>query len=190
MMNVMIVGVGALGSHVVMCARNWDCKVAAVDHDRVSSKNVMSQFHTTMGKGKNKATAARDLMQGLWKRRVHSFMTKLVLDNAVNLLSTPQLLIDCTDNIEARRLISTWSGSNPVLHGCLSADGTMVRVVWDEHGFQPDAETPGQATCEDGVNLPFHAMAGGLIANVAQLFLTSGQKESYQMTSASIVRIR
>jgi molybdopterin-guanine dinucleotide biosynthesis protein A len=62
-------------------------------------------------------------------------------------------------------------------------------VIWTEH-FTPDAEgAEGEATCEDGQNLPFHALAGALIAQAAQKFLETGKKESWQLTPSSLIRI-
>jgi hypothetical protein len=61
-------------------------------------------------------------------------------------------------------------------------------VVWSEV-FTPDAETPGQATCEDGEMLPFFGIAGGLIAMVAQQFLQDGKRINLQATPFGVVRI-
>ena len=70
----------------------------------------------------------------------------------------------------------------------MSNDGSFARIVWDEH-FTADAETPGQATCEDGVALPFFALAGAEMAVIIQQFLDTGKKVSVQMTPTGIVRL-
>jgi hypothetical protein len=81
------------------------------------------------------------------------------------------------------------SGVRPCLHGCLSADGALARVVWTEH-FTPDAEgEEGQATCEDGENLGFHAMVGAVLEHAARLFLKTKVKQSWLMTHTAIARI-
>jgi len=192
MKNVSIVGLGALGSHLVMLARNWDVRFNLIDFDRVGAKNLQSQFHSGLGKGKNKATALGAAMQGMWQRRTYAYPVKLDGGNALQLLGESDLIIDCTDNLAARKVIQDFVKTYPkiaCLHGCLSADGTLARVVWTEH-FRPDPEgEEGQATCEDGENLPFHAMAGGLIAHVAQKYLDMGEKKSWQLTPSSLVRV-
>ena len=47
----------------------------------------------------------------------------------------------------------------------------------------------GQATCENGVQLPFFALAAAQMAMVAQLFLESGEQQSFQVMPSSIIRL-
>jgi hypothetical protein len=130
-------------------------------------------------------------MQGMFGLKISAMTAKLEFNNRVPLLSEANLIIDCTDNFKARNLIKEFCDETGIecLHGCLSADGTLARAVWSEH-FTPDAEGgEGEATCEDGQNLPFHGLAGALIAQVAQKFIGSGEKKSWQLTPSSLVRI-
>jgi molybdopterin/thiamine biosynthesis adenylyltransferase len=127
----------------------------------------------------------------MYKHQIGAKPTKLTHINARQLLEAPDLVVDCTDNFEARRVIQSYvePGTVDCLHGCLSADGTLVRVIWTEH-FVPDAEgAEGEATCEDGENLPFHALAAAMMAQIAQHFLKTGVKESYQMTPYKVLRV-
>jgi hypothetical protein len=191
MKKVSIIGVGALGSHLLLFARNWEVELGVVDFDRIESKNIQSQFHTKMGQGKNKAKALQQAMHGLFGVKIAAGTAKLADNNAGQVLGAPDLVVDCTDNIAARSIIQTYVEAPVVecLHGCLSADGTLARAVWTEH-FTPDKEGgEGEATCEDGANLPFHAMAGALLASVAQRFLETGEKKSWQLTPSSLIRI-
>ena len=188
MKRVIIVGVGALGSHVLLFARNWDARFVVLDFDRVEMKNVASQMHTRMGLRRNKAQAAQQGMQGMFGLKIDAVPHKLTPDNCRQLLSEADLVIDCTDNIEARNLIRAWADA-PVLHGTLSADGDFARIVWGEH-FTPDAEgTEGAATCEDGEQLPFFALAAAHLAQEAQRFLSEGTKRSFQITPTGVVRL-
>ena len=141
---IVIVGVGALGSHLGLLLRNWACPVGlypirVCDFDRVEKKNVMSQFHTTMGVGRNKAQAFQQALQGMFGVRVEAIPHRLTSDNAEALLGGAALVIDCTDNAEARRVIQGFVKPMgiPCLHGCLGAEGTIGRVVWTEQ-FKPD----------------------------------------------------
>lgn len=189
--NIVIVGVGALGSHLLLCGRNWNAELAIVDFDRIETKNIAAQFHTKMGQGKNKAKALQSLMQSLFGRKVPAFTARLWSDNTDVLLGKADLIVDCTDNLEARLCIQEFAYSNNVecLHACLAADGNFARFVWTED-FLPDAEgAPGQATCEDGQNLPFFTAAGAFTAMIVQRFLETGQKQSWQLTPTSLVRL-
>lgn len=191
MKPVVIVGVGALGSHVALFARNWRNALVLVDFDRIEQKNTAAQFHTVMGRGRNKAQALQQAMQGMWANKPAAIPYKLSKDNVEQLLGHAALVIDCTDNAEARRLIQGYVKAKgiPCLHGALSADGSLGRIVWTEHFTLDEEGAQGQATCEDGENLPFHGLVGAQLAIVAQRFLKTGERRSWQMVPTGIVRI-
>lgn len=181
MKNVTIVGIGALGSHVVQFLRN-DVKLKVIDYDRVEQKNVLSQFHARNSVSKSKVQALQQVMNFLWGIKVEVVPHKLVADNASQLLGGADLIIDCLDNGEARRLVQGYARDHkvPCLHGALAADGQMGRVIWDED-FNIDDESAGAATCEDGEFLPFIGMTATYTARAAQEFLSSGKKMGFQV---------
>lgn len=190
-MPVVIVGVGALGSNLVFFARNWEQGLRVVDFDRIEQKNILAQFHTRMALRRNKAQALQQAMQGMFGVRIEAVPYRLTPDNAEEILGGAELVIDCTDNAEARRTIQSYVRDNnvPCLHGALSADGSFGRIVWDD-SFQIDEEAEeGHATCEDGEALPFFGFAAAHLANVAQRFLQSGKKASYQLGPSSLIRL-
>lgn len=188
---VTIVGLGALGSHLVLFARNWKASLRIIDFDRVESKNTQSQFHTKMGLRKNKAVALGASMRGLWGSSMDTVPHKLTYQSADSQLGGSDLVIDCTDNLEARKEIQDYCVLMDIacLHGCISADGSLARIVWTED-FTPDKEdAENAATCEDGRNLAFHGMVGAMLAHVASCFLDDGAQNSWQMTPSSILRL-
>lgn len=189
--TVVIVGAGALGSHLVLIARNWPHPLKVVDFDKVEQKNILSQFHTKMGLGRNKAQALQQAMQGMFGTKIEVVPHRLTPDNAEAVLGGAVLVIDCTDNAAARRTIKDFVRKEgiPCLHGCLSAAGDFARIVWDEY-FQEDEEgAEGAATCENGDNLPFHALAASQIAVNAQIFLKTGVKRSTMLTPVQPIPI-
>lgn len=175
MKKIVIVGVGALGSHLVLLGRNWGARIVAVDFDRVESKNVRSQLHTRMGVGRNKAQALQQTMQGLFGLRIDAVPHRLVADNAAVLLEGADVVVDCVDHAETRRLIQRVAAERaiPCLHGALAADGRYARVMWDPD-FAVDEGGEGQATCEDGKHLPFVALVAAHLAISLQRFLANG----------------
>lgn len=187
---VVIVGLGALGSEVITFARNWDVRFKVVDFDRVEQKNTQAQMHTRMSLRHNKAQAIQKAMQGMWGLKVEAVPHKLTVENAEALLRDATLIIDCTDNIAAREVIQQAASDFAVecLHGSLSAAGDFARVMWTEH-FTPDAESGDGATCEDGEQLPFFALAAAHVAQEAQRFLKDGTKRSLQITPTSVQRL-
>lgn len=188
---IVIVGAGALGSHVALFGRNWEQKIRIVDFDKVEMKNTQAQFHTKMALRRNKAHSLGQAFHGLFGLRIDAVPHKLVKANAAELLGGADLVIDCTDNIEARNTIMDFvrAAKIPCLHGALSGDGSFARIVWDEH-FEPDAEgSEGEATCEDGETLPFFAMAAAVLAEAAQEFLATGRRRCYHLSPTGMVRL-
>lgn len=191
MNKVIIIGVGQLGSHVLLFGRNWDATLKVVDFDKVEMKNTQSQFHTKMGLRRNKTQALQQAMLGMFSVRIETVPHKLTADNAEQILGGATLVIDATDNIAARQVIQTFVRAHklPCVHGALDANGTFGRVVWDKH-FKADAEgAEGEATCEDGETLPFGAMVAAQLAVAAQRFLDHGEKHSFQISPAGTQRI-
>ncbi len=188
---IVIIGVGALGSHVALLLRNVKHNIKVVDFDKVEQKNTQAQFHTKMGLRRNKAVALAQAMQGMFGITIEAVPHKLELDNAKQVIGRPELLIDCTDNIKTRRLIACYADTQgvPCLHGALSADGTFGRIMWSEE-FVADAEgEEGEATCEGGEALPFFALAAAVMAGEVQSFLKTKKKRSFQVTPSGITRL-
>jgi len=188
--KIVLIGVGALGSHAALFLRNLgDLRVC--DMDRIEPKNILSQFHSTMGKGRNKAFSLQQTFAGLFGVRVEANSNQLTSLNAEQVFRDADLIVDCTDNLAARQTIQQYASQAaiPCLHGAISADGTFARIVWTEHFVGDHEGLPGQATCEDGANLPFHGAVGAQIALTAQRYLRDQQKHSYQMTPNSLLRI-
>jgi molybdopterin-synthase adenylyltransferase len=179
MRRVIIVGVGALGSHVVQFMRSVpDCSLTVIDFDRVEAKNTLSQFHAKASVGKGKVQSLQQTMSFLFGHKLAIVPHRLTGDNVEALLDGAHLVVDCLDNAASRELVQRFvrGAGIPCLHGALAADGGFGRVVWDPH-FVIDAETDaGAATCEDGGHLPFIALTAGYLAWAAQRFLRSGDK--------------
>jgi len=188
--NIVVVGAGALGSHLLLLSRNFPAKFTVIDFDRVERKNTLSQFHSKMGVGRNKAQAMQQALQGLFGVRLQAVPHKLTADNAERLLTGADLIVDCVDNAAARELIQGFAKANgvPCLHGALAADGGYARVMWTE-AFSIDGGGEGEATCEDGQHLPFIAVAAARMAHTIQHFLSTGSKASAHVHPAGFIAI-
>ena len=189
-MKLVIVGVGALGSHLVLLGRNWEVDFVVVDFDRVEQKNVLSQFHSTMGVGRNKAQAIQQAMQGLFGIRLEAVPHRLTADNCEALLSGAGLVVDCVDNAPTRQLIQNFVRKQgiPCLHGAVAADGSYARVMWDEL-FTIDDGGEGVATCEDGEHLPFIGTVTSRMAAIVQQFLGDGTQRSEHIHPGGIIAL-
>lgn len=188
--QIVVVGVGALGSHLVLLTRNLKATFVIIDDDRIESKNILSQFHTKMGTGKNKALALQQTLSGLFGVKVEAVPHRLTRDNVEQLLGRADLVVDCLDNASSRQVIQDYVRLKgiPCVHGALDAHGTFGRVVWDA-AFVIDHEgVVGAATCEDGAHLPFIAWASSMLAYAVQLFVEKGVKVNFQGNPNGSVR--
>jgi molybdopterin/thiamine biosynthesis adenylyltransferase len=188
---VVIVGIGALGSHLVQFARNEKCALRVVDMDRVEQKNVMSQFHGKPGLGKSKVEALKQMMDFLFKRQLAVVGNKLVAENIDVLMKGATLVVDCLDNFASRKLVQDYVRKHnlPCLHGALAPGGAFGRVMWDEI-FTIDSEIgAGAATCEDGEFLPFIALTAAYMARSVQIFLRDKKKVGFSISPVGSVAI-
>jgi len=191
MKKVAVTGVGALGSHAVMLLRNCDANILAVDFDRIERKNVLSQFHAQNAVGKNKVVALQQLMQFLFNTKIGAIPHRLVSLNASEILGGTDLILDCLDNGDSRRIVQTFARERkiPCLHGALAGGGQFGRVIWDEDFTIDDEAGEGAATCEDGEFLPFISIVSSYLAHAAQHFLKAGKKIGFQITPAGTTRV-
>lgn len=182
MKTVTIVGVGALGSHVLQFLRGEDVRFKIIDFDRVEQKNTLSQFHGRPSVRKSKVESVKQTMQFLFGLKVEGVPHKLTSQNVEQLLGGADLILDCLDNGEARRLVQGYARKTetPCLHGALAADGAYGAIVWDQN-FQIDDEASGVPTCEDGTHLPFIALVSSFLARAAQRFLRDGVRAGFHI---------
>jgi molybdopterin/thiamine biosynthesis adenylyltransferase len=190
MKTVVVVGVGALGSHVVMLLRNVGVTLKVIDFDRVEQKNVASQFHAKGSVGKAKVVALQQTMAFLFGTKIETVPHKLVENNAKEILGKADLVIDCLDNGAARRVVQAYVRAQgiPCVHGALALDGAFGRVVWDERFVIDDESGTGVATCEDGAHLPFIGVTSAYLARAAQEFLATDRKLGFEVNPSGVIR--
>ena len=191
MHRITVIGVGALGSHTVMLLRNLGAELVVIDFDRVEQKNVLSQFHAKPSVGKPKVMGLSQTMKFLFGTKLEAIPHKLTRDNARELLVGADVVIDCLDNAEARRIVQATVRAQgmPCLHGALAADGSFGRIVWDED-FVIDVESDeGAATCEDGNHLPFIVITAAYMARAVQAFLENDHKIGFHVHPGGANRI-
>jgi molybdopterin-synthase adenylyltransferase len=186
--RIVFCGVGALGSHAVVCCRNLGATLALVDHDRVESKNLLAQAFVRPSVGKNKAEALKAQLLNLHGVKAVAFPVRLQPGNVQALCAGAALLVDCFDNLASRQVLATWARAAgvPLVHGALSGDGTFGLVRWDER-FVPDPEdAPAQATCEGGEHLPLIALLAACLARTIQDFLRDGTRRDSMVSLRAV----
>lgn len=191
MQTVVIVGIGALGSHLVPLLRNTGATLRVIDFDRVEQKNVASQFHGKTSVGKSKVLGLQQTMQLLFGVKLETIPHKLTSDNVRQLLGGADLVVDALDNGASRRVVQQFVRAEgiPCLHGALAADGAFGAVVWDSKFRIDDEPGEGVATCENGAHLPFIALTAALLAKSVQAFLEDGKQAGYSIHAGGVTRL-
>jgi adenylyltransferase/sulfurtransferase len=135
--RVLIVGAGGLGSPAALyLAAAGLGTLGILDADLVEISNLQRQIlHGTRDLGQPKVASAQrrlaDLNPGL---NVETHHTRLDRDNAPGLFGRYDLVLDCTDNLPTRLIVSD---------GCVKAGKTDIfAAIWHYHG-QATVFTPG-----------------------------------------------
>jgi predicted ThiF/HesA family dinucleotide-utilizing enzyme len=187
--NITVVGVGALGSHLVLNLRGDDVRLKIIDFDRVEQKNVQSQFHGRTQVGKLKTESLRQTMQFMFGSKVEAVPHRLTAGNVDVLLGGADLVVDALDNGESRRLVQTYVRAHgvPCVHGALAADGGFGRVTWDEAFVIDDEAVIGAVTCHAGEHLPFVVTVAAYLAVAVKTWLVSGKKMGWQVSPVGAI---
>ncbi len=120
--KVLIVGAGGLGSPAALyLAAAGVGTIGLVDADVVELSNLQRQIlHTTAAEGTPKTTSAAATLGGINPDvKVVTHQTRLSSENAIEILSSYDIVVDGTDNFATRYLINDTSMHllTPVVHG-------------------------------------------------------------------------
>ena len=107
--RVAVIGCGGLGGHIIeLLARVGVGHIVAVDGDKFDETNLNRQLLSeTALLGKSKAQAAKDRVQQINPdvevTAVEAFLTE---ENAIDIVSGCDVVLDALDNVSARRVLS------------------------------------------------------------------------------------
>ncbi|MBM3727143.1 MAG: thiazole biosynthesis adenylyltransferase ThiF [Acidobacteria bacterium] len=158
--TVAIIGCGALGTlHAAAMARAGAGRLLLIDRDYVELSNLQRQWLFTeadANEGTPKAiAAARALVAVNSSIAIEPFVADLTPSNIADLLSGATLILDGTDNFEARFLINDWSVAHsvPWVYGAAVGSYGLVMPVLPGRSaclrcLYPSPPTGAQPTCE------------------------------------------
>ena len=183
-MKILFCGGGALGSHALFLARDLENELAVIDFDRVETKNLASQWFVKQMVGKNKATALKMQLLNFYDVKLQDYTVKLTAINADAILGATDLIVDCFDNAESRRLLQNYSRSKqkPCVHAGLAANGEFGVVRWDDHFTVDEEGAPGQATCEGRGFLPLILRVSSSLVASLQFFLADKRHVNWNIS--------
>ena len=145
---MLVVGAGGLGSPTLLyLAAAGVGTLGIVDFDVVEESNLQRQIiHGSSDIGRPKAQSARDSLREtnpLVTVELHEF--RLGVDNAVELFTGYDLIIDGTDNFATRYLVNDAAvlAHKPYIWGSIYRFSGQVSVFWEDAPEGPDGEKRG-----------------------------------------------
>ncbi|OIR46377.1 molybdopterin biosynthesis protein MoeB [Corynebacterium sp. NML130628] len=174
--HVVVLGAGGLGSPTLLYLAGAGVgTITIIDDDRVDLSNLHRQvIHTTDAIGTAKTDSAKAQMQALNPTvTVRTATERLTWDNALQLLSGADVIVDGTDNFQTRHIASHAAARLGVPHVWASILGfeAQLTVFWADHGpvyedLFPAPPAPGSVpSCSQaGVVGPLVGVVGSAMA--------------------------
>lgn len=189
--RVVIVGCGALGSAAaVALSRAGVGFLRLIDRDLPERSNLPRQLlfdEADVAEGLPKAVAAaRQLARINSAVQIEPVVADLVAGNAIELLASADVIVDGTDNLEARYLVNEVAcrTGTPWVHGgAIGAEGRVLTVLPGRTAclrcLVPDPPPPGTLpTCETAGILGPAAMVVGAVQAAEVIKLVAGSTET------------
>lgn len=131
--SVLVIGAGGLGVPVLQYLSAMGIgRLGIVEHDEISITNLHRQvLYTTADQGKSKIhTAATKLQQLNPDIQLELYDTYLDTDNALDILASYDVIVDCTDNFGSRYLINDACVilNKPLVYGAIQQFDGQVSV--------------------------------------------------------------
>ena len=133
--SVLIVGAGGLGSPAALYLSAAGVgKIGIIDFDKVDLSNLQRQIvHFTEDVGRSKAESAASKLRAINPDvEVRTYNERLLAENAVEIISEYDFVIDGTDNFSAKFLINDacYFAGKPFCHaGILRFEGQIITVI-------------------------------------------------------------
>jgi tRNA A37 threonylcarbamoyladenosine dehydratase len=182
MLMITLFGCGAIGSQLAMHLVRPDIMFHLYDDDRVTEDNLSTSAFMREQVGTLKTLALSNLLYR--KNKGVSLMSAETLNEARYRMmmkpNRPNLVIDCFDNVEARRI--TCAHFVPTLHVGVSREGTGS-VTWDTDFKIFDGAPRGEDTfCTHLAGRRIIRLTACLAANIVDMYIETGEKQSLVVT--------
>lgn len=181
--RVLIMGAGGLGCPVALylCAAGVGT-LMITDHDDVDDSNLQRQIaHTVRDIGKPKAFSVTESLHALNPdTRVMAIARQLSESELQAEAELADVVVDCTDNFQARRGINNAcvkTGTPLVSGAAIGFGGQVATFCFGENGacyhcLYPETDTQQQTCSESGILSPVTGVIGSLQATETIKLLT------------------
>ena len=138
--GILIVGMGGLGCPVAhYLISSGIGYLTLIDHDKVELSNLSRQpLYTAGDVGNFKVKVAKEVLSQINPNAVINELPEaLTKDNALTIISSHDFVIDCTDNVDSRYVLSDICQSidKPLIHGGIRAFEGNVGVFLPGSGY-------------------------------------------------------
>lgn len=141
-MKVFVCGCGAIGSNLIdtLVRQGIKADISVVDFDRVEEKNIATQVWNYDEIGQLKVLAMQNRCYLVNKTQIETFDKKLddrTIKKFLKGVKNTDLVVDCFDNSESRRLLKEHCDSNDIrcLHGGLFEG--YGEIIWNDSYIVP-----------------------------------------------------
>ncbi len=183
--KVIVVGVGALGSHSAeLLVRAGIGRIILIDDDVNELHNLQRQsLFNEEDVGRSKAESAASKLQKINKEVEIMSMIERFKKDSCHLLTDADLVLDCTDNMDTRYFLAECCKEIPWIHAAVAGHvGTVYAATADNAPFEkifPKKKSKMNASTEGILNTTV-AMASSLQVTEALKILT-GEKASSEL---------
>ena len=191
--RVLVIGAGGLGSPTLLyLAAAGVGTIGIVEFDEVDESNLQRQvIHGQSDVGRPKADSARDSILEINPLvTVHTHKLRLDNDNAIELFSAYDLIVDGTDNFATRYLVNDAAvlAGKPYVWGSIYRFEGQASVFWEDapdglglnyRDLYPEAPPPGMVpSCAEGGVLGILCASIGSIMGTEAIKLITGIGET------------
>ncbi|MDD7813542.1 adenylyltransferase/sulfurtransferase MoeZ [Mycobacterium sp. CSUR Q5927] len=191
--RVLVIGAGGLGAPTLLyLAAAGVGTLGIVDFDVVDESNLQRQvIHGVADVGRSKAESARDSIKAINPLvRVQLHQVRLAPDNAVELFSQYDLILDGTDNFATRYLVNDAAvlAHRPYVWGSIFRFEGQISVFWEDapngrglnyRDLYPEPPPPGMVpSCAEGGVLGVLCASVGSVMGTEAIKLITGIGES------------
>lgn len=181
-MNIHIFGLGAIGSNLmVQLSKIYpDFKYYGYDFDKIEDRNIKTQAYFLEHVGIAKVMALPIILQRYNRSITYFPQPKKVVTKPIFTNEGEDLVIDCFDNAESRRLLKDLGV--PTLHIGFSPQYTS-EIIWDKQ-YNITGDVPADSDiCSMTEAVPFiHFVVNFALLNLCK-FVDSGTQDNYIVTN-------
>jgi adenylyltransferase/sulfurtransferase len=178
--KIIVLGAGGLGCVVAELLSRMNINFTIVDDDIVDDTNLERQIlFNKKDLLKKKVSVVKEKLKEFSKINIIS--ERLNEKNIKKIINKPDLVIDCTDNFETRKIINEYCVKNNtawIYSGAVGDIGTIY-LIKDNACFECiNSNKNGETSCEIGVLNSIVTIVGALAVNIALQYLIDGKTEN------------